>query len=125
MGLLGRIGGWLLPADDGRPFPAAFASLETVSDAGVVTFDRVTRQAIGWDGVRRITAATGRQQYDMTICLTIDLRGGKTVFLPETEALYAPFLFTAARRLPSMRPPADWAARLRADETAVIRLHPA
>lgn len=125
MSWLAGIGRWLLPADDGRPYPTAFASLETVSEAGLVTFDRVTRQAIGWDGVKRITAAMGRQQYDRTICLNVDLRGGKTVFLPETHPDWGQFLTLAERHLPAMLAPDRWIAPLRADETAVIRVYPA
>ncbi|MET0268898.1 MAG: hypothetical protein ABW173_00595 [Sphingomonas sp.] len=125
MGWRSRIGRWFAPTDAAGPLPAAFAGLETVSDTTLTLSDRASRWTIRWADVRRITAAMGRQQYDMTICLTVAHRGGKTIFLPETHPDWTAFLAAAERNLAAVAPRAGWEARLRADPEAVVRVYPA
>lgn len=103
--------------------PAAFAELRAVSEAGLVAFDGVRSTNVPWSRVQRITAAMGQQQYDMTRILTIDDAAGRSIFLPEVEELWAPFVAAMPCYLPGALPEADWVPRLSADPELVICIY--
>lgn len=93
----------------------AFASLVAITEEGLVMFDGVERQTIEWTRITRITAQMGRQQYDMTRCVTIDHSGGKSLFVPEVDPLWNAMLSALAIHLPSCRPAQIWQAALSRD----------
>lgn len=103
--------------------PTAFSGLRAVSDAGLEADDGVRRMVVPWTSIRRVRAEMGRQSYDMTQILMIDHAVGRSIFLPEVETLWAPFIAAMAVHLQGALPMPDWASRLSADPEAVIQVY--
>lgn len=61
--------------------PAAFSSLRAVSDYGLDAFDGARLVKVPWTSVKRVSAAMGQQQYDMTPVLWIYHSAGRTIIL--------------------------------------------
>jgi hypothetical protein len=106
-----------------RPSRPAFDGLRAVSEAGLVTFDGVDQTTVAWSGVLRITAQMGRQQYDMTPCLLIESDRPRSIFLPESEPLWTPFLTAMTKHLPDAVPLEAWGPRLLAEPQATITVY--
>lgn len=100
--------------------PTAFSSLRAVPGYGLEAFDGVRLVKVPWTSVNRITASMGRQQYDMTPILLIDHSAGRTIFLPEVEALWVPFIKAVSASLEGVLPVDEWIAGLSANPEANI-----
>jgi len=87
-----------------RPARPVFDGLRAVSETGLVTFDVVDEVTVAWSSVSLITAQMGQQQYDMTRCLLIESDRQKSIFLPESEDLWTPFLTAMAQHPAGRRP---------------------
>jgi hypothetical protein len=107
-------------------FPSAFDGLRAVSDTGLVTFDGTDHATVAWSRVMLITAQMGQQHYDMTRCLRIDSDRQRSVFLPESEETWTPFLTAMTKHLPDVIPLEIWGPRLLAEpqEAILIYGHP-
>jgi hypothetical protein len=104
--------------------PTVFCGLRAVSAAGLEADDGVRRMMVPWASVRRVSAEMGRQTYDMTPVLMIDHAAGRSIFLPETDELWAPFIAAMAVHLPSALPVEAWAQRLVTNPETIIRVYP-
>lgn len=103
------------------PFLPAFASITHVSDAGIESEDGRTVKAVSWAAIKRVTAAMGRQQYDMTLCLTIDHSYGKSIFFADVDPFWPLFLDKPASNLSSFTPPDVWVSYLHENpETSMV-----
>jgi hypothetical protein len=103
--------------------PTAFDALRAVSGTGLVTFDGVDQATFAWSRVMRVTAQMGQQQYDMTRCLLIESDRERSIFLPESEDLWAPFLTAMTKHLPDAIPFEAWGPRLLAEPRATITVY--
>lgn len=103
--------------------PTVFSGLRAVSAAGLEADDGVRRMTVPWTSVRRVRAEMRRQAYDMTPVLIVDHAAGRSIFLPEVDELWAPFVAAMAVHLPSALPVEAWAQRLAANPEAVIRVY--
>ena len=106
-----------------RPSRSAFDGLRAVSETGLVTFDGVDDATVAWSSVLRITAQMGPHQYDMTRCLLIESVQLRSIFLPESEELWTPFLTAMAKHLPDAVPFEAWDPRLLAEPQATITVY--
>lgn len=106
-----------------RPSRPAFDGLRTFSETGLVTFDGVDQKSVPWSSVMRITAQVGQQQYDMTRCLLIESDRPRSIFLPESEELWTPFLTAMTAHLPDAVPFEDWGPRLLAEPQATVNVY--
>lgn len=98
----------------------ARAGIRAVHGDDLIAFDGVDRFALTWADISRVTAAYGRQQYDMTRCLEIDHRRGTVIFLPETEPLWNQFISGLETHLDGAVPEQQWSATLsKSPESAV------
>jgi hypothetical protein len=102
---------------------AAFSSLRAVSERGLEAFDGVRLVKVPWTSVKRITAAMGQQQYDMTQILWINHSAGRSIFLSEVEALWAPFITGMMVDLQGALPTDEWIPHLSANPKANIRVY--
>lgn len=106
-----------------RPSRPAFDGLRAVSETGLETFDGIDEAAVLWSSVMRITAQMGRQQYDMTRCLLIESDRPRAIFLPESEALWTPFLTAMTAHLPDAVPFEAWGPHLLAAPQVTITVY--
>ncbi len=106
-----------------RPSRPAFDGLRAVSETGLVTFDGVDQATVAWSRVMRVTAQMGQQQYDMTRCLLIESDRQRSIFLPESEELWTPFLTAMTAHLPEAVPLEAWGSRLLAEPQATITVY--
>jgi hypothetical protein len=102
---------------------SAFSRLRAVREAGLEAEDGVRRVEVPWASIWRISAAMGRQTYDMTRILTVDHSVGQAIFLPEVEPLWTPLLEAAAQHLAGMVPLAEWSARLASAPDSVAHVY--
>ncbi len=94
------------------PTRAARASLRDIENGRLAAFDGVDTIWLVWPDIRRVTAAYGRQQYDMTRCFEIDHRRGTSIFLPETDPTWPRFISEMTTHLAGAIPESNWSETL-------------
>lgn len=88
-----------------------------------MTFDGVDTATVAWSSLRLITAQMGRHRYDMTRCLLIESGRPRSIFLPESEALWTPFLTVMTKHLVDAIPFETWGSRLLAEPQTTITVY--
>ncbi len=106
-----------------RPSRPAFDGLRAVSETGLETFDGIAPAIVAWSSVMRVTVQMGRQQTDMTRCLLIESDRERSIFLPESEELWIPFLTAMTKRLRDVVPFDVWGPRLLAEQESMIPIY--
>jgi len=106
-----------------RPSRPAFDALRAVSETGLETFDGIAPATVAWSSVMRVTAQIGRQPTDMTRCLLIESDRERSIFLPESEELWIPFLTAMTKRLRDVVPFDVWGPRLLAKQESMVTIY--
>lgn len=100
----------------------ARATLLTIFGDTLTAHDGLRQFTFTWRDIRRITAAYGRQHYDMTRCLEIGQRRGIDLFLPETDPCFPSFLAGAAQHLEGLISERDWSAWVKENPEGTITI---